>query len=154
MTKKNVSEIEIFTDGACSGNPGPGGWAAIIKFSKQAVELSGFATDTTNNRMELLAAISALEEIKAPSSITLTSDSKYLLEGITNWLNIWKKNGWKTASKKEVKNLDLWERLDVQNQKHQVQWKYIPGHTGHSENERCDVLARTEIKNNISKKPA
>jgi ribonuclease HI len=148
MKKKITPEVEIFTDGACSGNPGPGGWGAIIRFGKKEVMISGFMPNTTNNRMELLAAISALEEIATPSLIELTSDSKYLLDGIEKWIKTWKLKGWKTSSRKDVKNVDLWKRLDELNQKHQIIWKHIPGHKGHRENELCDELARNEIIKN------
>jgi ribonuclease HI len=137
--------IEIFTDGACSGNPGPGGWGALLRWRGQEKELSGYAPDTTNNRMELLAAIMALESLKRPSTVTLYTDSKYVLDGITQWLAGWKKRGWQTADKQPVKNQDLWQRLDAARQPHAVTYIWVRGHAGHIENERVDALARAAI---------
>ena len=134
-------QIEIFTDGACSGNPGPGGWGAILHSGEHEKELNGGEAETTNNRMELMAAISALEALKKPSDVVLTTDSVYVKDGITKWLEGWKAKGWKTASKKPVKNQDLWERLDSAIQPHRIDWKWVKGHAGHPENERCDQLA-------------
>lgn len=137
--------VEIFTDGACSGNPGPGGWGAILRYGEVEKELSGGEPETTNNRMELMAAIAALEALKRPSEVTLTTDSVYVRDGITKWLHNWKRNGWKTAAKKPVKNDDLWRRLDAAQSPHEVDWRWIKGHAGHAENERCDALARGAI---------
>ena len=151
---ENNDSIVVYTDGACTGNPGPGGWAAIIQFNGRVVELSGPEHSTTNNRMELLAAIRALEAITVPSKIRLVSDSKYLLNGIKKWLHDWKSRGWKTSSKKNVKNIDLWKELDRLNTKHTIIWDWTPGHSGHTMNERCDRLARraiTSIKTNSKK---
>lgn len=139
-------KLRIYVDGACSGNPGPGGWAAIIEFNDKSVELSGAENNTTNNRMELLSIISALSEIKVSSEITVVSDSKYLVEGMTKWLNLWKNKGWKTAGKDEVKNLDLWQELDKLASRHKISWEWIQGHKGHEKNERCDKLAKLALK--------
>ena len=136
-----ADKVEIFTDGACRGNPGPGGWGAILRYGGHEKELYGAERDTTNNRMELMAAIIALESLKRPVDATLTTDSEYLRKGITEWIHSWKRRGWKTADKKPVKNQDLWQRLDVAAHKHQIHWKWIRGHTGHEENERADGLA-------------
>lgn len=137
--------VEIFTDGACSGNPGPGGWGALLRWNGHEKELSGGAEETTNNRMELMAAIGALEALKRPSTVTLTTDSVYVKDGITKWLEGWKARGWKTAAKKPVKNQDLWERLDLAIQGHAITWKWVKGHAGHPENERADQLAVSAI---------
>ena len=134
--------VVVYTDGACSGNPGPGGWGAILTFGRHRKELSGGEADTTNNRMELLAAISALEALKRPSKIELHTDSNYLKDGITKWIHGWKRNGWKTADKKDVKNAELWQRLDLARKGHEIEWRWVKGHAGHSENERADELAR------------
>jgi len=134
--------VEIFTDGACSGNPGPGGWGTIMRWKGTEKELSGGELDTTNNRMELMAAIQGLENLKRPMHVVLTTDSTYVKDGITKWIINWKKNGWKTAAKKPVKNADLWQRLDEAVSIHEVHWKWVKGHAGHIENERCDELAR------------
>jgi ribonuclease HI len=138
-------EVEIFTDGACSGNPGPGGWAAILRMASRERELSGGEPATTNNRMELMAAIRGLEALKRPCKVRLYTDSNYLREGVTKWIHGWKKNGWRTADKKPVKNVDLWQRLDAARTPHGVDWIWVKGHSGHSENERADQLARLEI---------
>ena len=137
--------IDIFTDGACSGNPGPGGWAAILRSGVQEKEISGGEAATTNNRMEILAAIRALELLRQPSRVMLHTDSRYLLDGITLWLPRWKANGWKTADKKPVKNADLWQQLDSAVSRHKVTWKWVAGHSGHVENDRADALARAAI---------
>lgn len=137
--------VEIWTDGACSGNPGPGGWGAVLRFGAAEKELSGGEPETTNNRMELLAAISALEALTRPCQVDLTTDSQYVRKGITEWLAGWKAKGWKTAAKQPVKNQDLWQRLDALNAKHDVSWHWVKGHAGHPENERCDELARAQI---------
>ena len=137
--------VEIFTDGACSGNPGPGGWGAVLRFRDREKELSGGEAETTNNRMELMAAIAALEALKRPSRVVLTTDSTYVRDGITKWIHDWKRRGWKTAAKKPVKNADLWRRLEAAAAEHQVDWQWIKGHAGHPENERADQLARDGI---------
>lgn len=137
-----LPKVEIFTDGACSGNPGPGGWGAILRFGDVEKELKGGENPTTNNRMELMAAISALEALKKPALVDLTTDSQYVRQGITTWINNWKRNGWRTASKEPVKNADLWLRLDEALKPHEVHWHWIKGHAGHAENERADQLAR------------
>jgi ribonuclease HI len=136
------SRITIHTDGACSGNPGPGGWGAILSFGDHSKELYGGEPHTTNNRMELMAAIAALEALKRPCSVDLHTDSEYLRNGITTWIKGWKKNGWRTADKKPVKNIDLWQRLDLALGAHQVRWHWVKGHAGHALNERADELAR------------
>lgn len=138
-----LKKIEIFTDGSCLGNPGSGGYAAILKYKHNERILTQGYYLTTNNRMELLAAIVALEALTQKCDITLFSDSQYLRNGITSWIHNWKKNGWKTANKKTVKNVDLWCRLDSIVMKHQIQWQWVKGHAGHEENERCDEIART-----------
>ncbi len=137
-----MKHVEIFTDGACSGNPGPGGWGAILRWNGKEKELSGGDGETTNNRMELMAAISALESLKEPCSADLYTDSSYVRDGIGKWMIGWKKNGWKTADKKPVKNVELWQRLDEARKRHKVEWHWIKGHAGHPENERADELAR------------
>ena len=138
----DLPKVTIFTDGACSGNPGPGGWGAILLFGDVEKELKGGENPTTNNRMELMAAISALEALKKPTAVDLTTDSQYVRQGITSWIHNWKKNGWRTASKEPVKNVDLWQRLDAALKQHEVRWHWIKGHAGHAENERADQLAR------------
>jgi ribonuclease HI len=140
--------VTIFTDGACSGNPGPGGWGAILRFGDVEKELKGGENPTTNNRMELMAAISALEALKKPALVDLTTDSQYVRQGITTWINNWKRNGWRTASKEPVKNADLWMRLDEALKPHEVHWHWIKGHAGHTENERADQLARDGLAEN------
>lgn len=137
-----MKRVEIFTDGACSGNPGPGGWGAILRFNGTEKELSGGEAETTNNRMELLAAISALAALKEPCAVDLHTDSAYVKDGISGWIEGWKKNGWKTAAKKPVKNAELWQALDEARRRHQVTWYWVKGHAGHPENERADELAR------------
>jgi len=137
--------VEIFTDGACSGNPGPGGWGAILRYRGTEKELQGGETPTTNNRMEMMAAIQALEALKRPMAVTLYTDSRYLHDGITRYLAVWKRNGWRTADKKAVKNVDLWQRLDQAVRAHDITWRWIKGHAGHPENERADALARAAI---------
>jgi ribonuclease HI len=134
--------IEIYSDGACSGNPGPGGWGAVLISGSHRKEIHGGEAQTTNNRMELLAAISALEALRRKSHVDLYTDSNYVKSGITGWVHGWKKNGWKTADKKPVKNVELWQRLDELNQKHHVTWHWLKGHAGHPQNERADELAR------------
>ena len=138
-------EVEIFTDGACSGNPGPGGWGAILRYRGTERELSGGEAATTNNRMEMTAAIAALEALKRPCRVRLYTDSQYLRDGIMQWLPGWKARQWRTADKKPVKNVDLWQRLDVAAAPHRVEWLWVRGHAGHPENERADALARAAI---------
>ena len=140
-----MDEVEIFTDGACRGNPGPGGWGALLRYGRHERELYGGERETTNNRMELMAAIRALESLKRPCKVHLTTDSTYVKKGITEWLPNWKKRGWKTAARKPVKNVDLWQRLDEAVQRHDVHWHWVRGHTGHAENERADELANRGI---------
>ena len=137
--------VTVFTDGACSGNPGPGGWGAILMSGGHRKELRGSEADTTNNRMELSAAIGALEALKKPSTVALHTDSSYLKDGITKWIFGWKRNGWKTADKKPVKNEDLWKRLELALKTHTIEWHWVKGHAGHPENERADELARLAI---------
>jgi ribonuclease HI len=136
-----VKHVEIFTDGACKGNPGPGGWGALLRMGRHEKELSGSDPATTNNRMELTAAIRALQALVEPCRVTLHSDSKYVLEGITRWVHGWKKNGWKTAAKKPVQNAELWHELIEAAGRHEVEWVWVKGHDGHPENERVDALA-------------
>ena len=138
--------VDIYTDGACSGNPGPGGWGAVLRWRGRARELSGFAPATTNNRMELVAAISALEALKRPMIVRLSTDSNYLRQGITMWLPSWKNRGWRTADRKPVKNQDLWQRLEQALARHRVQWRWVRGHSGDPDNERADQLARTALR--------
>jgi len=140
-----VDKVAIFTDGACRGNPGPGGWGALLRYGDREKELHGAERETTNNRMELMAAIVALESLKRPCDITLTTDSEYVRKGITEWLENWKRRGWKTADKKPVKNQDLWQRLEAATHKHRIQWKWVKGHSGHDDNERVDQLANRAI---------
>jgi ribonuclease HI len=140
--RRERPDVMIYTDGACSGNPGPGGWGAILMSGPHRKEIRGGEAPTTNNRMELLAAISALEALKRPSSVALYTDSNYLRDGITKWIFGWKRNGWKTADKKPVKNAELWQRLDEARRRHKIDWHWVKGHAGHPENERADELAR------------
>ncbi|MBS0384319.1 MAG: ribonuclease HI [Proteobacteria bacterium] len=142
MTKK----VDIWTDGACSGNPGPGGWGAVLRYGGTEKELSGGEAATTNNRMELMAAIAALEALKGRVTVTLHTDSKYVMDGVTKWIHGWKKNGWKTADKKPVKNDDLWKRLDAARERHDVSWKWVKGHADDVMNNRADALARNAIE--------
>ena len=135
-------QVVIYTDGACSGNPGPGGWGAILMSGAHRKELKGGEAPSTNNRMELMAAISALEALKRPSAVVLHTDSQYVKNGIGGWIHGWKRNGWKTSDKKPVKNVELWQRLDAARASHQIEWKWVKGHAGDVENERADVLAR------------
>ncbi len=147
MTKDTQNSlVEIFTDGACSGNPGPGGWGALLRWRGTEKELNGGDPETTNNRMELMAAIQALESLKRPMKIILSTDSRYVMDGITKWVHNWKKNGWRTANKKPVKNDDLWQRLDAAIAGHDIDWQWVKGHSGHAENERADELARKGIE--------
>jgi ribonuclease HI len=146
MAEPNSSRnVTIHTDGACDGNPGPGGWAALLRSGTHVRELTGGEPATTNNRMELQAAISALTALKEPCEVTLFTDSEYLRHGITEWLSLWKANHWKTAERKAVKNEDLWRQLDEVASRHKVTWQWVKGHAGQAENERCDQLAGTEI---------
>lgn len=142
--------VEVYTDGACRGNPGPGGWGVLLRYGNTEKELYGGEADTTNNRMELMAAIQALENLKRESEVILTTDSQYVRKGITEWIANWKKRGWKTASKQPVKNKDLWQRLDKAATQHQVEWHWVRGHTGHPENERADELANRGIDELLS----
>jgi len=134
--------VEIYTDGACSPNPGPGGWGAVLLYGRHRREICGGTAATTNNRMEIMAAIRGLESLTRPSDVHVHTDSEYLRKGITQWLAVWKRNGWNTRDKKPVKNADLWQRLDSVSRGHQVQWFWVKGHAGHPENERADELAR------------
>ena len=137
--------VEIYTDGACSGNPGPGGWGVVLRWNGVEKELSGGERETTNNRMEMMAAIMALESLKRAVPVDLYTDSTYVRDGITKWLHGWKANGWKTAAKKQVKNQDLWQRLEAALRDHDIKWHWVKGHAGHPENERADELARSGI---------
>jgi ribonuclease HI len=137
--------VEIFTDGACRGNPGPGGWAALLRFDGQEKVISGAEPLTTNNRMELQAAIEGLAQLKRPVRVSLTTDSQYLRQGVMQWMANWKRNGWKTSQREPVKNRDLWERLDELSSQHQVEWHWVKGHSGHAENERVDQAANDAI---------
>ena len=140
-----MSEVEIFTDGACRGNPGPGGWAALLRSQGIEKMLSGAEPETTNNQMELMAAIQGLEALKRTSSVALTTDYQYVRQGITQWIHGWKRNGWKTSQKQPVKNKELWQRLDAAVESHDVQWHWVKGHSGHEENERVDQAANDAI---------
>ena len=140
-----MKRIELFTDGACRGNPGLGGWGAVLRFGEHEKDLYGGEIDTTNNRMELTAAIKGLQALKEPCHVVLTTDSQYVKQGIQQWMANWKKNGWKTASKEPVKNQDLWQQLDAEVQRHQLEWHWVKGHSGHAENERADQLANRGI---------
>ena len=146
MSAVPLMKVEAFTDGACSGNPGPGGWGVILRWNGVEKELKGGEPETTNNRMELMAAIQALEALKRPVAITIHTDSQYVKNGITQWIHGWKRNGWKTAGKDPVKNADLWQRLDALVAKHTVAFEWVRGHAGHPENERADELARQGLK--------
>ena len=137
--------VEIYTDGACRGNPGPGGWAALLRSGDHEKLIKGAEAQTTNNRMELMAAIEGLGALKASSSVRLTTDSQYVRQGVTSWIHKWKRNGWKTASKQPVKNQDLWQRLDALNAAHAIEWHWVKGHSGHPENERVDQAANDAI---------
>lgn len=141
--------VVIYTDGACSGNPGPGGWGAILMSGSHSKEIKGGERDTTNNRMELMAAIQALESLKKPCAVDLHTDSQYVMKGISEWIHGWKKRGWTTADKKPVKNDDLWKRLDTARLRHQVKWHWVKGHAGHELNERADELARLGLQETL-----
>jgi|TARA_R100001369_G_scaffold71028_3_gene98826 ribonuclease HI len=145
-----LKDVEIFTDGACRGNPGPGGWGALLRYGDLEKKLYGGSLDTTNNRMELTAAIEALSALKKPCRVVLTTDSEYVRQGITTWLSNWKQKGWKTSAKKPVKNIDLWQQLDQQVARHEVQWHWVKGHSGHRENEIADQLANLGIDELLS----
>ncbi|MCX6593900.1 MAG: ribonuclease HI [Acidobacteria bacterium] len=136
-----MKKVQLFTDGACLGNPGPGGWAYILRFGEHVREASGFERDTTNNRMELMAAVEGLKALKEVCEVEITTDSEYMRNGITKWIIGWKARGWKTASKEPVKNQDLWEALDEQNSRHRTEWKWTKGHADHPDNNRCDEMA-------------
>ncbi|HRD48723.1 MAG: ribonuclease HI [Candidatus Competibacter sp.] len=138
--------VNLFTDGACSGNPGPGGWGALLRYREHEKELSGGEPATTNNRMEMLAVISGLEALKQPMRVRICTDSQYVMKGMTEWLAAWKRRGWKTADRQPVKNMDLWQRLEVALAPHQVEWEWVRGHSGHPENERVDELARAAVQ--------
>ncbi|TLM65946.1 MAG: ribonuclease HI [Deltaproteobacteria bacterium] len=148
---RTLQLVEIFADGACSGNPGPGGWGTILRSGRHEKELSGFAAETTNNRMELTAAIAGLSALKHPCRVRLTTDSEYLKKGMTEWVAGWVRRGWKNAKKEPVANRDLWEQLLELSSRHQVEWHWVRGHAGHAENERCDALARAAIADGRSK---
>ena len=141
-----MNKVEIFTDGACKGNPGPGGWGAILRYGTTEKEIYGASKNTTNNIMELTAVIESLKNLKKPCELIITTDSKYVKNGITEWIHNWKKNGWRTAAKKEVKNKDLWIELDSLIQIHSITWDWVKGHSGHPENERADLLANVAIE--------
>lgn len=140
-----MKRVDLYTDGACSGNPGPGGWGVLLRYGEHEKEMAGAAPDTTNNRMELQAVIEGLSSLKTRCHVTIHTDSKYVMEGVTQHLRNWKARGWKTADKKEVKNLDLWQTLDELLPRHQLEWEWVRGHSGHPENERVDALARKAI---------
>jgi ribonuclease HI len=140
-----TTRVEIFTDGACSGNPGPGGWAAILRYGAHEKEISGGDPATTNNRMEMTAAIRALQSLRKPSAVTIHTDSRYLMDGVTMWMKKWKSNGWKTTDRKPVKNGDLWRELEEAAARHDVKWRWVKGHSDHVENARADALARAAI---------
>ena len=145
VVDRSSDVTEIFTDGACRGNPGPGGWGALMRFQGNERSLYGAEPHTTNNRMELMAAIKALQALKRPCRVSLTTDSQYVRQGITEWITNWKKRGWKTAAKKPVKNDDLWRELDAAREPHEIEWHWVRGHTGHPENEMADALANRAI---------
>ena len=148
---RSLKVVHIFTDGACAGNPGPGGWAAILRYRQTEKEISGFERQSTNNRMEMMAVIEALRMLKQPCTVRVHTDSRYLRDGITLWIHGWKRNGWMTKARQPVKNRELWELLYDLSQKHQMEWVWVEGHAGHPENERCDELARREIAKNSLK---
>ncbi len=141
-----ADRVEMYTDGACKGNPGPGGWGALLRYKDREKELYGGEPDTTNNRMELMAVIKGLEALQRPVRVRIVTDSQYVKNGITQWIAGWKRNGWRTASRQPVKNRDLWERLDALLQDHEVEWRWVRGHTGHTENERADALANRGVE--------
>lgn len=141
-----MKEVDIYTDGACSGNPGPGGWAAILRYGEHERELSGGEAETTNNRMELMAAIEGLKALREPCRVRVHTDSSYLRDGISGWIHNWKRNGWRTSAGKPVKNAELWQALEEASARHEVSWHWIRGHAGHPENERADALARAALE--------
>lgn len=145
MTEQNNNMVEMYTDGACRGNPGPGGWGALIRFNGHEKELCGGELETTNNRMELMAAIKGLENLTRACEVKLYTDSKYVMQGITEWIHNWKLKGWKTAARKPVKNADLWQQLDQARERHQIEWIWVKGHAGHEGNERADELANRGV---------
>ncbi|MXU63970.1 ribonuclease HI [Oceanomicrobium pacificus] len=154
-----MTTLTAYTDGACSGNPGPGGWGVLLQATRdgkivKSRELKGGEAETTNNRMELMAAITALETLERPSALTVVTDSAYVKNGVSGWIHGWKRNGWRTSSKKPVKNVDLWQRLDEAQARHQVTWEWVKGHAGHPENERADELARAGMAPFKPEKPA
>lgn len=140
-----TAKVHLFTDGACKGNPGPGGWGALLRYGSTEKELFGGEDNTTNNRMELMAAIEGLRALKRPCHVVLTTDSQYVMKGINEWLAGWKKRGWRNAAKQPIKNQDLWQRLDAECQRHQIEWRWVRGHTGHADNERADQLANKGV---------
>lgn len=146
--------VEIFTDGGCKGNPGPGGWGALLRYKGNEKALSGFEAHTTNNRMEMMAAIESLKALTRPCVVHVTTDSEYLRKGITEWLPKWKANGWRTAAKEPVKNADLWQALEVEAVRHQIRWSWVKGHAGHPENEKADELANLAITEGLAKQRA
>ncbi|MDY0040364.1 MAG: ribonuclease HI [Desulforhabdus sp.] len=146
-----MKKVELFTDGACSGNPGPGGWGAILRYKNVEKKLSGYEPSTTNNRMELTAVVEGLRALKEPCSLIIYTDSRYLKDGITSWIHKWKKNGWKTSGKTPVKNKDLWEALEAASEQHSIEWRWIRGHAGHPENEKADRMARDAISKGLSR---
>jgi len=147
MTQKQANLVEIFADGACSGNPGPGGYGAILKYGKEIREISGYEIETTNNRMEMMAVIEALRQLKRPCRVRIVTDSQYVVKGMTEWLPGWIKRNWVTSQKKPVLNKSLWKEILRLSKRHKIEWKWIKGHNGHSYNERCDKLARDAIRN-------
>ena len=149
MKEQSYKIVHIFTDGACKGNPGPGGWGAILKYIDSIKEINGFSEETTNNIMELTAVIESLKSLKRSCNIIITTDSTYVKNGITEWIHNWKKKGWKTTNKKPVKNKSLWQSLDYEVSRHQITWKWVKGHSGHPENERADQLANDAIESNM-----
>ncbi len=153
MTEHSLKTVEVFTDGACRGNPGPGGWGVLLRYNGVEKPLYGYAPETTNNQMELMAAIQGLEALKQPCQVRLTTDSQYVKQGITEWIHGWKRKNWRTAANKPVKNQKLWQRLDIAVAKHQVMWHWVKGHSGHAENELVDQLANRAIDERGSNLP-
>ena len=151
MKKGERDIVELFSDGACAGNPGPGGYGTILRYAKKEKEISGYCPDTTNNRMELIAVIKGLEALKRPSRVRIVTDSNYVFKGITTWIHAWQKRNWLNSRKEPVLNRDLWERLLRVSELHAIEWRWVRGHTGHPENERCDRIAREAIKRNVRK---